>query len=74
MWENVLKEAEYKALALMDKLEIIREQVGLLDDLFESDCIDNRLIDNLGAYQHLTYAQRQLQNYVWLVKEEEERW
>ena len=61
-----------KATHLMDELVTIKDQVGELDDLYETEYIDNRFLSDLGAYQHITYALRQLQNYVWQIQEESE--
>tara|TARA_Y100000401_G_C8248151_1_gene186678 strand:+ start:189 stop:437 length:249 start_codon:yes stop_codon:yes gene_type:complete len=59
-----------RATVLMDELVTIKDFVGELDDLYETQYIDNRLVSDLGAYQHLTYALRQLQNFVWQIQEE----
>ena len=59
-----------KATFLMDELDTIKDKVGELDDLYETEYIDNRLLSDLGAYQHITYALRQLQNYAWQIQEE----
>lgn len=60
-----------RATVLMDELARIKDAVGKLDDLYETEHIDNHSNHlEIGAYQHITYAQRQLQNYVWQIKEE----
>jgi len=61
-----------RANILMDELVTLKDAVGELDDLHETEYIDNRFRDNLGAYQHLTYALIQLGNFVWQIKEETE--
>jgi hypothetical protein len=61
-----------RALVLMDELVTIKDAVGELDDLYETEYIDNRFLDNLGACQHITYALDQLQNFVWQIQEETE--
>ena len=59
-----------RATVLMDELVTLKDFVGELDDYYETEYIDNRFVDNLGAYQHITYALRQLQNYAWQIQEE----
>ena len=67
---QVLEEAEIRALDLLDRISVIRDEVGYLDDLYETEYIDNRLLSEYGAFQHITEALRQIQNYVWQIKEE----
>ena len=59
-----------RAMVLMDELATIRDAVGELDDLYQTEYIDNLLVHELGAYQHLTHALSQIQNYAWQIKEE----
>lgn len=61
-----------RALVLMDELVTIKDAVGELDDLYETEYIDNNFLSDLGAYQHIGYALRQLQNFAWQIKEETE--
>ena len=72
MTNDPLEYALDRVIHLMDELVTIRDRVGELDDLYETEYIDNKFLDNLGAYQHITYALRQLQNYYWQIKEETE--
>jgi conjugal transfer/entry exclusion protein len=72
MTNDRIEQALDRATHLMDELVTIKDFVGDLDDLYETEYIDNRLLSDLGAYQHITYALRQLQNYVWQIKEEVE--
>ena len=64
------KEAELRALDLLDRISVIRDEVGYLDDLYETEYIDNRLLPRQGAFQHITDAMRQIQAYVWQIKED----
>jgi len=66
--DNV-KEAELRASDLLDRLSVIKDEIGYLDDLYYTEYIDNRLVHELGAYQHITHALRQIQKYVWKIKE-----
>ena len=59
-----------RATVLMDKLAAIRDAVGELDDYYETEFIDNNLVAELGAYQHITYALSQLRMYAWQLEEE----
>jgi len=70
MTNDPIEYAQDRATQLMDELVTIKDFVGELDDLYETEYIDNRYLDNLGAYQHITYALRQLQNFVWQIQEE----
>ena len=70
MTNDNVKEAELRALDLLDRLSVIQDEIGYLDDLYETAYIDNRIISELGAYQHITHALRQIQSYVWEIKED----
>ena len=78
MTNDPIEYALDRAEVMMDELSTIRDLVGELDDYYETEYIDNRsrggrgFVDNLGAYQHITYALRQLQNFAWQIKEETE--
>ncbi len=41
------------------------EEVGKLDDMMETDLIDQRY-PRLGAYQHLQYAIALVEEYMWI--------
>ena len=72
MTNDPLEYALDRVTYLMDELVTIKERVGELDDLYETEYIDNKFLDNLGAYQHITYALSQLQFYAWQIEEETE--
>ena len=72
MTDDPLEYALDRATHLMDDLVRIKDRVGELDDLYATEYIDSKFLDNLGAYQHITYALRQLQNYAWEIKEVQE--
>ncbi len=55
--------------ALMSRLDRLKEEVGALDDLFESALLDNRgPWADLGAYQFLSRASRRLEDYIWEIE------
>ncbi len=55
----------------MSRLEKLAEEIGALDDLFESDLIDNRgPWTDLGAYQFLSRARGRLSEYIWEIENE----
>ena len=58
-----------RAQNLMDELTTIQDMIGKLDDYYMTEYIDNRLLSNLGAYQHIGYALKQLQNFAWEIRE-----
>ncbi len=67
-----LEEARIKADIALEYLVQIQDNIGILDDLFESDCIDNRAPHaGLGAYQYLGRAINRLEEYIWEIKEAE---
>jgi hypothetical protein len=70
MSNDNVTEAELRALDLLDRISVIRDEVGYLDDLYETEYIDNRLLSEQGAFQHITHALRQIQSYVWQIKED----
>jgi hypothetical protein len=69
MTNDPLEYALDRATNFIADLATIRDAVGELDDLYETEYIDNRLRSDLGAYQHITYALRQIQNYAWQIQE-----
>ena len=62
----IVKEVIERTQVLMYRLEKLAEEIGALDDLFESDLIDNRgPWTELGAYQFLSRARGRLSEYIW---------
>ena len=59
---NILEEAWNDAHNYRCELEILLDKVGRLDDVIETDLIDNR--KHLGAYQHIQHASIQIQHYM----------
>ena len=57
-----LREIHDLAETVRDKLQQVQEEVGRLDDLYETDYIDNRL--DGGAYQQLTNAIAMVELYM----------
>ena len=57
-----LREIHDLAETVRDKLQRVQEEVGRLDDLYETDYIDNRL--DGGAYQQLTNAIAMVELYM----------
>jgi hypothetical protein len=49
-----LEQAYNDANNYLSELEILLDKVGRLDDVFETDLIDNRM--HPGAYQHIKHA------------------
>lgn len=67
-----LEDARNNAGNAMVFLTKIRDEVGNLDDIYESDCIDNRSPHaGLGAYQYISRAIRRLEEYIWEIEEAE---
>ena len=64
-----LEEARMKADIALEYLVQIQDNIGYLDDLFESDLIDSRT--NIGAYQYIGRAINRLEEYIWEIKEAE---
>ena len=58
-----------RAQRLMGELTTIKDILGQLDDYYETEYIDNRLLSNLGAYQHIDHAIKQLRNFAWEIGE-----
>jgi hypothetical protein len=57
-----------EAAQARDALERVQQQVGNLDDIYETEYIDNRR--TVGAYQHLTNAIAMVELYMFTVTEE----
>lgn len=57
-----------EAAQARDALERVQEQVGRLDDIYDTEYIDNRR--DGGAYQHLTNAIAMVELYMFTVTEE----
>tara|TARA_Y100001937_G_scaffold54654_1_gene75330 strand:+ start:396 stop:650 length:255 start_codon:yes stop_codon:yes gene_type:complete len=67
-----LEEARMKADIALEFLVQIQDNIGMLDDLFESQLIDNRgPWTDLGAYQYIGRAINRLEEYIWEIKEAE---
>ena len=64
-----LERARHLADIALECLHQIHHEIGMLDDIFESDLIDNRL--DPGAYQFIGKAINRVEEYIWLVKEAE---
>ena len=64
-----LERARHLADIALEVLHQIHYEVGMLDDIIESDLIDNR--PNPGAYQFIGKAINKVEEYIWLVKEAE---
>ena len=64
-----LERARHLAEIALEFLHQIHHEVGMLDDIFESDLIDNR--SNPGAYQFIGKAINKVEEYIWLIKESE---
>jgi hypothetical protein len=58
--------AQYYGDKCLSQLAILLDEVGKLDDYFETDLIDNRLLSDLGAYQHISYAIARIEEYMYL--------
>ena len=72
LFMNDLLEHIDKVQFLSRQLVRLREEIGALDDSYESDCIDNRgPHSDLGAYQLLGRALRRLEDYIWELEEGE---
>ena len=69
---NKLEGAKIHAHNAMVFLTKIRDEVGNLDNIYESDLIDNRgPWTDLGAYQYISRAIRRLEQYIWEIEEAE---
>ena len=67
-----LEEARHKADIALEFLHQIQHEIGHLDDIFESNLIDNRgPWTDLGAYQYIGRAINRIEEYIWEVKEAE---
>ena len=72
LFMNKLLEHIDRVHDLSSELVRLREQIGSLDDRYESDCIDNRgPHSDLGAYQLIGRALRRLEDYIWELEEGE---
>ena len=65
--KDPLRRIHERAEDVRDMLEVARDQVGRLDDLYETEFIDNRR--DGGAYQHLTNAIAMVELYMFDVTE-----
>ena len=59
---DILEEAWNDAHDYRCELEILLDKVGRLDDVIETDLIDNRM--HPGAYQHIKHASILIQHYM----------
>ncbi len=59
---DILEEAWNDAHNYRTELEILLDKVGRLDDVIETDYIDNRM--HAGAYQHIKHASILIQHYM----------
>jgi len=65
--KDPLRDIHAQAQEARDMLERVRDQVGRLDDIYETEYIDNRR--DGGAYQHLTNAIAMVELYMFDVTE-----
>ena len=68
MTNQPLQDILAEATQARDALERVQEQVGRLDDIYDTEYIDNRR--DGGAYQHLTNAIAMVELYMFTVTEE----
>tara|TARA_R100000329_G_C7529062_1_gene186637 strand:- start:188 stop:388 length:201 start_codon:yes stop_codon:yes gene_type:complete len=57
--------AQYHGDKCLSQLAILLDEVGKLDDYFETDLIDNRT--DPGAYQYISYAIARIEEYMYIV-------
>ena len=55
---------------LIDQVERLKEEIGSLDDISESNLIDSR--KDIGAYQLMERVVNRLESYIWEVTVENE--
>ena len=61
--------AEDKASEVTGMLYRVLDEVGKLDDIMETDLIDQRF-PSLGAYQHIQKAIELVNEYLWIAGKE----